>query len=230
MKFEVQESILDMKKCNIAIIFIFFCTFANFLFFGCKKKEQNVNVPVEYIKINQTFHINKTENSPSCKIEIKFGYLKNDKDSIATIINQSLIDRILGKDFYNLSPQAAVDSFRNSYIDNYTNEVGLLFEEDTKDGKMNTPVPSWYNYIYKLSTDMFSGKNNIIYAKATIYEYTGGAHPNELEKWLNFDINTGKIITLDDIFLKGYEQPLSNILQKKLTDYISSKYKGAHFE
>lgn len=39
--------------------------------------------------------------------------------------------------------------------------------------------------------------------------YTGGAHGNQWDTHVTFDLTTGEVVTLDDLFKKGWEAPLT---------------------
>lgn len=56
--------------------------------------------------------------------------------------------------------------------------------------------------------------NRLGYAVAVTQDF-GGAHPMHWEIFLNFDKNTGKLLTLGDIFKTGYEAELTAILTRK---------------
>ena len=61
--------------------------------------------------------------------------------------------------------------------------------------------------------------------KATFFEYSGGAHPNEWGKWMNFSKTSGALLTYNDIFMTSSEKVISKMLLDKLIEYISDKYK-----
>lgn len=50
------------------------------------------------------------------------------------------------------------------------------------------------------------------------YIFTGGAHPNGYTRFFNFRPATGEIINTNDIFKKGFERKLNNLLEKKFRD------------
>ena len=74
----------------------------------------------------------------------------------------------------------------------YRNSVADLYKEDVKNGTSKDELPSWYNYEYSLTTQFKDGKEGVLNYTAVTFEYSGGAHPNQWENWLNFDKNTGK--------------------------------------
>ena len=97
-----------------------------------------------------------------------------------------------------MNPEVAVDSFKNTYINNYRKDVNEFYQEDIKNGTPKDELPTWYNYEYGLTTYFSEGKEGILNFIAETFEYTGGAHPNSWNKWMNFEKNTGKLLALKE--------------------------------
>lgn len=213
-----------MKKSNIANIRIYLLSSLIFLSVACKDNKQN-DTGIERVKIEENISLNKNSESPSCKISIDVDFLNSPKDSVALAINKTINATLLGKQYESLTPKAAVDSFKNAYITSYNNEVGKLYEEDLKSNPEQKNLLSWYNYEYKLSSTITDGKSGILNVKATFFEYSGGAHPNEWGKWMNFSKTNGALLTYSDIFMTSSEKVISKMLLDKLIEYISDKYK-----
>lgn len=213
-----------MKKSNIANIRIYLLSSLIFLSVACKDNKQN-DTGIEKVKIEDNISLNKNSESPSCKISIDVDFLNSPKDSVALAINKTINATLLGKQYESLTPKAAVDSFKNAYITSYKNEVGKLYEEDLKSNPEQKNLLSWYNYEYKLSSTITDGKSGIMNVKATFFEYSGGAHPNEWGKWMNFSKTNGALLTYSDIFMTSSEKVISKMLLDKLIEYISDKYK-----
>ena len=51
-----------------------------------------------------------------------------------------------------MNPEVAVDSFKNTYINNYRKDVNEFYQEDIKMELPKTKLPTWYNYEYGLTT------------------------------------------------------------------------------
>ncbi|CAN5753043.1 hypothetical protein BH11BAC7_BH11BAC7_26950 [soil metagenome] len=58
------------------------------------------------------------------------------------------------------------------------------------------------------SCDVTWNGNGILCLESGWWEYTGGAHGNGFVEYNCFDLQSGKLLTTDDIFKKGYEEPL----------------------
>ena len=67
------------------------------------------------------------------------------------------------------------------------------------------------------------GKEGILNFIAETFEYTGGAHPNSWNKWMNFEKNTGKLLALKDVFMAGSEKPISDMLLEELITEMATR-------
>lgn len=56
--------------------------------------------------------------------------------------------------------------------------------------------------------DVLWNGHGILCLESGHWEYTGGAHGNGYTEYNCFDLHSGKLLTTDDIFKKGYEEPL----------------------
>ena len=58
-------------------------------------------------------------------------------------------------------------------------------------------VPAWYNYEYQIKTALEAGKDSTVWNYSVVnFQYTGGAHPNTLAKYMNINAQTGKLLLL----------------------------------
>ena len=49
-------------------------------------------------------------------------------------INRTIHAHVLGKEYIRMNPEVAVDSFKNTYINNYRKDVNEFYQEDIKNG------------------------------------------------------------------------------------------------
>lgn len=214
-----------MKKRNLALSVMATCLLSCFLLPGCNGQKQIDSGNVKSVKVEVNAHLQDESNSPACKVTIDYSYLaeSNDADTIAQRINETALAYSLGKEYARMAPAVAVDSFKNDYISNYRKDVSELYEEDIKNGTAKEDLPSWFNYEYSLTTKFSDGKEGILNFTCWKFEYTGGAHPNEWGKWLNFDTANGKLLKLQDVFIAGSEAPISQLLLKELITEMAGR-------
>ena len=155
------------------------------------------------------------ESSPYCDFSIDFTYL-NDTDSIAALINEVVQGEFLGGDYANLTPEAAVDSFKNTYLREYRKEVGELYRKERTEAATDEEIPAWFGQTYSLVTFVEEGRGGVINASANYFIDMGGAHPHQWSRWLNFDFVTGKVLVKEDVFHEGTQKDIEILLLQKL--------------
>lgn len=200
------------------------CASACLLSAGCGKKEQIDSSTAKSVKIQEEARLQDAPASPACRLAIDFGYIEADEaDTVAQRINETVQAAVLGKAYIRTDPASAVEAFKDAYFANYRKEVGGFFEEDMANGTPLEELPKWYNYEYSLTGTFGDGKEGILNYTATTSEYTGGAHPNTRQRWLNFDKRTGRTVTASDAFAAGSEPAMCRLLLEALIKEISRR-------
>lgn len=214
-----------MKKRNLVLSVMATCLVSCFLLSGCNGQKQIDSETVKTVKVEEQAHLQDDTVSPACKITIDYSYLAESDaaDSIAQRINRTIQAHVLGKEYIRMNPEVAVDSFKNTYINNYRKDVNEFYQEDIKNGTPKDELPTWYNYEYGLTTHFSEGKEGILNFIAETFEYTGGVHPNSWNKWMNFEKNTGKLLALKDVFMAGSEKPMSDMLLEELITEMATR-------
>lgn len=214
-----------MKKRNLVLSVMATCLVSCFLLSGCNGQKQIDSETVKTVKVEEQAHLQDDTVSPACKITIDYSYLAESDaaDSIAQRINRTIQAHVLGKEYIRMNPEVAVDSFKNTYINNYRKDVNEFYQEDIKNGTPKDELPTWYNYEYGLTTHFSEGKEGILNFITETFEYTGGAHPNSWNKWMNFEKNTGKLLALKDVFMAGSEKPMSDMLLEELITEMATR-------
>ncbi len=151
--------------------------------------------------------------SPQCDFRINLKYAVPD-DSINRIINNAIVYAAF--EYENLTPQVAVDSFKNSYLNHYKEDIMPFYQEDVK--KEN--VSAWYDYEYTLNSKQIPALDSIWGYQLELISYEGGAHGNHAISYMNFSKVTGKQLQLEDVFVENYKEPLTVILLDALKDHL----------
>ncbi len=207
-----------MKKGNLIRLVGASCFTICFLLPGCNEKRQIDTERIKTIQVEKQAHLQDDDESPTCRITICYNYLadENEADSVARYINHTMLGKLLSKEYAELSPEEAVDSFMNVYIANYRKDIRDFYLEDLKNGVPKYELPSWYNYEYSLTTEFADGKEGMLNVTSEVTEYTGGAHPNTWGQWMNFDKISGRVVTTEDVFISGSELSVSKLLLDEL--------------
>ena len=184
------------------------------LMVGCGLSS-NGDSAYRHVFIEEEARLADTDNSPYCDFAIDFTYL-DEVDSVAVRMNRNIQREFLGNDYATLDPVAAVDSFRNTYLADYRNEVGAIFEKERANASSEDEIPAWFSQTYSLVTFVEEGQSGVVNATANYFVDMGGAHPHQWSIWLNFDFVTGRILEKEDVFHLEASADIEALLLDKL--------------
>lgn len=188
------------------------------LLLACKNNDGVNDIPFETITADKTISLSSEEHAPSCRVHLKLESATSKAGHIGELINETVIKKFLDphgeKDM-----KIAAEKFISTYTDNYKKTMQPLYNQDRNDASKRF----WYEYHYILEATTQKGTDNTITYLTTIDYYEGGAHGINQQQILNFDSRTGLLLTLKDIFVSGYEQPLKDLLLKALLSKTGCK-------
>jgi len=169
------------------------------------------------VKVERTVSISGEKDAPQCHVMLSILQASDTTGEAARRINEAVVGQL----FYmeELSVRAAADSFANSYTRDYVRNIGQLYRDDRGDESKRP----WYEYRYVITTEVVHLREATTCYKTTLEYYEGGAHGIRQLLTQNFDDATGRKVTLRDILVDGYEQPLSDILLGKLLEKTGAK-------
>lgn len=191
-----------------------------FCIYSCKKSGSH-NVDFDMISVHKSIALSKDKKfSPKCEVDINIHYVRQNTfcDSLSEKINNTIISRFFGTEGTSFTD--AVDSFAKLYIENYIDRLSPLYEKD----KDNIDRYRWYEYKYIMNTDIHLGSNgDILVYIVNLRSVEGGEHSINKKYCINFNVNTGGVIALADVFVPGYEKQLNDILLGALMDKIGKR-------
>ena len=184
----------------------------------------SLSSPYQHIFVEEEAHLTEDASSPFCDFSMDYTCLNEKDDSIAGVINRNIQAEFLGEDYASLSPEVAVDSFKNVYLRDYRQEVGELYMADLDKSSSRDAVPNWYAQTYSLVTFVEEGRGGTVNATANYFVDMGGAHPNQWSRWMNLDFATGALLTKEEVFLPESTKEIEAILLNKLLLHQSEIY------
>ena len=179
---------------------------------SCSSKSSSTSSNFELIKSEKTVSIDNSKDAPQCQVKLEVLQAKNATSEPGRLMNEAIVQKIFDMD--NLSIQAAVDSFANTYTRGYRQNMGPLYREDRADAAKH----AWYEYRYNVTTEAIDNENGITNYIINLDYYEGGAHGISQHLTLNFDKKTGHQVSLTDIFGADHEAALTEKLLKALLD------------
>lgn len=181
---------------------------------------------VDSILQDTTVYLDKENpESPTCQIKINFQYLKSAEadDSLTEVINKVLEETFSSAHVGAVSPESFVASIKKSLVNDYFRDVQTPYQTDVKNGMKPDEIPNWYNYEFEIVSELTEGKDSIWNYAVTTYQNTGGAHPNKWGNWVNVDATTGKSLSKKEVFVKGSEDKICELILPQLLAEANKK-------
>lgn len=191
---------------------------------GCGRIGAYDITPYHHFHLQEEAHLTTDASSPFCDFDIDYSCLNEEGDSIAKLINRAIQREFLGEGFASLSPEVAVDSFKNTYLRDYRKEVGEIYLADKANSASEEEIPTWYNQDYSMVTFVENGCEGVLNASANFYVDTGGAHPNQWSRWINFDTESGKQLTQENVFVETAKADIERLLLDRLIQMQAKLY------
>ena len=170
---------------------------------------------IDSIKADTTVYLDKGDGSPNCVLDLNIAYIKKGKHG--EMINDTLMRcGILTPDYLSLrstklSPEEAVDSFIKRFAGEYKEEYGAMYRSDKTHA-------SSYGYEYRVRTHVENNTDGVLTYIANIYMHGGGEYGVNQTKAFNFSLDTGRMISLNNFFVPGYENNLKEILTEQICE------------
>lgn len=120
----------------------------------------------------------------------------NIKDSINRIVQNILLKDVVGELRYE-----HVEGRMLEFIEEY---------KEHKNEMLEFGLPST-NWVFEMKIDVLLNRPSLLSLRIHQLEFTGGAHANSLTNYLNIDLETGKILSLEELFIEDFEQELLTI-------------------
>lgn len=173
--------------------------------------EEKADVDFSEFEVSMSAPLDKAPDAPACKIDMTVAYASAD-DSVGIKINKQIAAMLF--DMQGLSLRQAADSFASSYTHDYVDYLTPFYKVDRSDPSKRP----WYEYWYKLGTEVRHEKAGTVAYIATREYFEGGAHSIKTQTVTNFDCSTGNAIRLADVFVPGYERQLTDLLLQALKE------------
>jgi hypothetical protein len=195
-----------------------FTIFSFIILLSCSREEKN-NIQLTYIKLKKNIPLT---DEPDCKfkyhVDIQFPLLSSGlpgfvKDNINFELNRYFFGEII-----NLTSDA------NKNFAAYISELSKSYREEVLpliEGLSD--MPEMLNYELIKSGEIIFNKKRILLIACQTYSYRGGLHGIHNIEYLHFDLNTGQLFKLDDLFGKNEKQKLLHMASAKLEEMRKKK-------
>jgi hypothetical protein len=177
-------------------------------------KTADNTISFDTIRVNETQPLGKGNSNAvlCCRLNINFTYpnVYNNPDKQHKL-QAVFIESMFSVKYAGLSPQQAVDSFKNQYVKYLQCEK--IAEED-----YNLDDETEFQYYLNLNNEITYCSDNLISFLVETENFEGGAHGSHSILGYVIDLNTGEFITEDSFAGIGYKKNVSDIIIKKIAE------------
>lgn len=181
---------------------------------GGKEKRDYPKVQTDSVVIGTALPVDSGRGRAVCEVAIRYDYVQAaPTEEVRRKINDRLLAELLGQGYAGSGIRQALDSFRTDYEKRYRREMMQLrsFAAD-----YGTALPAAQGYRIELDSRLVYNCCGIATFHCLLREQAAGAEPETRERLLNFDVQTGDLLSLDDLFAEGYEERIDAMLLKEL--------------
>ena len=185
---------------------------------SCSPHSSDVSgIETAEISIDQTTHLFQDEKKPAAHEEIRFTYITDVRDErMRDSLNRIFVEKTFGEKYRQVPAEEAPAKYAADYAKTYRNDLESSYLEDEKNTDSDV-ITSWYSYEESIQSAVERyQKNTLLVYRVNMYAYTGGVHGMHGTYYTNIDLHNLRVITLNDLFKKGYEEPLTHLICEQL--------------
>jgi hypothetical protein len=208
------------KESNLSFSVI--CILCLCFFPACNREIKTTDNTIEFdtITSDQSYPSSSLPDL-NCNLKISFTYPKSGKDAETLKNWQNLfIEKAFSPKYTGLTPQAAIDSFSNQYVqifENFCKEF-LLDENEAEDEDEDALDKTSISYYLSLKTHIAYNRGNLLSFTVENEDYEGGAHGSHSIYGYVINLNTGELLTEDAFAGRNYKKNLSSIITRKIAE------------
>lgn len=172
-----------------------------------EKKDKNY-AQLSYESYHNFYQAKGDEGNGTAEIGYDFFQIKEyGNEAVKTAINQTIMNRVLAGSFNEGNKKApSVDKMMEDFIAN--------FRKDAKEQHKENPDGMELSYSDDYEMGVEYHEHDLLCLSAYFSVYLAGAHPNSGIEYFNFDLKTGKNVTLADVLIPNYKTKLLPIAEK----------------
>lgn len=159
-------------------------------------------------QVGPTFKQGEEETRPSYKVRIDLN-LDNCPEEALAAVKDKLCYIFKGKEGQSLNE--AVTAFGENIRNTYRASLEELYADTI------AKLDFAYEFLYEVDGGISpDSRADIIPYKIKVSSFEGGAHGGYYEQWFNFDCQTGKFLTHDQVFNMDKEEAIKDLIRQQL--------------
>ena len=160
-------------------------------------------------------------------ISLEYPLVKGDKGLAATVIRQSIFEAAFGEGYDTLNVDDAASRYASDLAAEFKELSAAMWRGWQQAGIADPAATEWSDTI----EGYFAGQNGPYRSYiVNLTDFTGGAQSNSTTQAFVFDTRDGSRITLDDLLKPGFDEVLTEILNRHVAESLSEEEVADLFE
>lgn len=163
-------------------------------------------------------HIDNNPKLPGCSIDIDLSYPTGGNTGNTTLnqLQRTFVNALPEGMQESNSPRTAAERFIENYTANYQAEIKPFLK------KRRHREEAWMNYEILVHSKNLYNANRFWGFSIESYTFTGGAHGMTTTSYTVVDLNSGKTLSLSDLFAESDYNLISRMLRQQLADDLGT--------
>ena len=221
-----------MKKNRIILAT---ATFLLLFFASCKTNSEDIplrdnQVKFDTLAVEKRQYLNNDTANSYCDLKVHFVYPSASNEVSLKKLQQLFIRNTFGTPFDDLTPQEAVDKYTNSFVNNYEADA-RVFQRKLEDLENHPELApqnldiyheqalqstDFYTYLETLSSKVHFNKGNLLSFQVNRINKKGSSAAYSTYHSYVINLETGELVTENDLFTAGYDVALQQLFASKL--------------
>ena len=181
---------------------------------GCSKCSKNEPVQTKAYTYEEYYALREGRlDSLYVSIAVDFPVAMQNNDVLPSVQRQ-IKSEIFGDAYQDMEIQQAIEAYTAMLKTEYKQNNMPLVEE--RENALTEMIDAIYNEEQIISTMVIAVHKDIMSYAVERYVFMGGAHGSNYRIFYNFDLKTGELLHEKDLFVEGFETPMTELLLKNI--------------
>lgn len=221
---------MEMNRIILTVVSTLLIFFAS-----CKTVDQDPvleenQVRFDTLVVEKRHYLSNDTASPFCDLNVRFVYPISSSEADLKTLQQVFILNTFGQSYIDFSPEEAVEQYTKNFLRNYETDARIFQKElqDLEDHPELIPQNfdsqhekelhsnEFYTYLETLSSKVYFNKSNLLSFQVCRTNNKGGSAIYSAYNNYVINLETGNLITENDLFIAGYDVALQQLFESKL--------------
>lgn len=221
---------MDKNRNILAVVTTFLVLFVSCNVVDRDQDLKENQVEFDTLVVENRQYLRNDTVSPFCDLNIHFVYPDMSLNFDLSTLQQLFISNTFGLSYIDIAPEEAIEMYTTNFFNSYEADARVFRKEFSDlEGSADDISQSFssqhekelhpqefYTYIETLSTKIYFNKNNLLSFQVRRTNKKGSSATYSSYNNYVVNLETGKLVTENDLFIAGYDVELQRLFESKL--------------